>query len=67
MADKKPKMGRPRTRPDGLVGIRCEFTPEDHTTVSDAAKAAGKPLGTFARDAVVEAAKKALRGKDGPK
>lgn len=64
----KPKRGpgRPRTRPAKPVGIRCEFSPEEHARASAAAEAEGKPLGTFAREAVVEAAEKVLKRK-GPK
>lgn len=57
--------GRPRCRPDTPVGIRCEFSPEDHARVRAAAEAQGLPLGTFAARAVVEAARKVLERREG--
>lgn len=41
--------GRPRTRPDNLVRLRVDVTPEEHAILTAAARLRGESLATYAR------------------
>jgi hypothetical protein len=59
---KKTGRGRPRTRPENAVALRCEMSKADHALVAEAAQLTGVPISAFARAAVVEACRE-LEGK----
>jgi hypothetical protein len=58
----KPKRGRgrPRTRPEGLVGLRCDVTPEEAEAVREACELLGQAQWEFVRAAVVGAARRVI-------
>ncbi len=61
----KPKRGpgRPRFRPDDLVGLRLDVTPDEAEEVRKAAAGRGEPVSGYARRVVVKEARKDNRRK----
>jgi uncharacterized protein (DUF1778 family) len=64
--DEKKKPGRPRTRPDELVGLRLDVTPDEADRVRKAAGAVEESASAFARKAVVDRADRVLKRKRRP-
>lgn len=50
--------GRPKTRPDDLVKLRLDVTPEELEMIRSACETLNVSQASFARQAVVEAAQK---------
>ena len=50
--------GRPKSRPEELLRLRCDVTPEEHADVTAAAESVGESVSAFARRTVVDAARR---------
>lgn len=59
----KRKPGRPRVRPEKLVGMRLDVTPDEAVEVRDAAGTVGEPVSAFARRVVVHEARRVNKRK----
>lgn len=64
--EKKP-VGRPRKRPETLVRLRCDVTPEEAERVREAAGETGRSVSDLTRDAVVREADRILNRKKKPR
>jgi hypothetical protein len=58
-----PKRGRPRVRPEELVGFRLDVTPGEADEVRAAAAGRGESVSTYTRRVVVREARKDNRRK----